>query len=113
MEGTGGSGSVEGVISLLRSFLAVDFRGVMASAIVGVFGASFRSTSSEGRLRLPSDLAVTLLEAVEGVTGTFASSASAVDALVLIRERALRVPVAVETVEGVGGGGIESRVSFS
>jgi hypothetical protein len=57
---------------------------------------------------LVSDFGIFFFVAIDGVLGMFLSSISAVDALVLILDRPLLVPVAVETVDGVGGGGIDS-----
>lgn len=110
--GTGGSGSVDGVIiSLLRSFLAVDLLGVMVSGITGVAGSSSGMSAARGIFL--SDLGAVLLEAVDGVAGAFPSSVSTVDPLVLRLGRPLRPPVVVDTVEGVGGGGIDSRSPYS
>lgn len=107
MAETGGSGFTDGVISLRLGFLAVDFRGVMVSVATGVANISSCGSVSDVRYLLDCDLGIDFLELTDGVAVAFLSSVSAVDALTLALERPL-LPVAVDTVDGVGGGGIES-----
>lgn len=107
MAETGGSGFTDGVISLRLDFLVVDFRGVTVSVAIGVANISSCGSVSDVRYLLDCDLGIDFLELADGVAVAFLSSVSAVDALTLALERPL-LPVAVDTVDGVGGGGIES-----
>jgi hypothetical protein len=78
------------------------------SRATGVEGPSSYKSFSEARACLVSDFGTFFFVTIDGVLGTFLSSVSAVEALVLSLDRPLLVPVAVETVDGVGGGGIDS-----
>lgn len=113
-DGVNASTSVEGKTSLRRSFLAVDLRGEVPTATTGEATESSPVSVSEAWGCLPTERAVVFrLDAVVGVAGTWLSSVSTVEARALRRDAPRLVPAVDATVDGVGGGGIDSRSSLS